>query len=151
MSTLLLLQKIHGHVALLGIALALHPVFALRPGLRPTRRVRLAGYLAAAFTVGSNALGWLVYPAYREEVKRVLYAGSRWWGELFEIKEHLAFYALCLSLAGAAQLYAARGDQGPRLRRSIRATWLLVALLSLASGVLGIYLSSVRGFAYGLQ
>ena len=147
MSGLLLTQKVHGHLAILAVALALHPVLSTWRAKRPTRRTRLSGYLAALLTLAANVLGWLVYPAYRELVKPELYAVSVTYGQAFEVKEHLAFYALCLSLAGAALLWAARGEYAETLRGPARTVWLLCFLCGLGTGVVGVLVASVRGFA----
>lgn len=42
----LLLMRVHGHIALLGLALLLHPVLGLRRARRITPRVWLSAVLA---------------------------------------------------------------------------------------------------------
>lgn len=150
-SELLLLQKIHGHVALLGAALCLHPPLALRRAKRTTWAVRLSGWLASAFVIATNALGWWIYPAYREEVKLDLYRWAKPWGVLFEVKEHFGWISVGLALAGCALMWASARPGGKAFVGSIRAVYLAMALLVIASGVMGVLISSVNGFAYGLQ
>ncbi len=145
MSLWLLLQSIHGHLGVLALAACLHPVFSLR-AKRPSARARLSGYLAAALMLLTSASGWWIYPAYRADVKRRLYEASYTAGQLFETKEHLAFFALCLALAGAALLFAADAEHGATLRRPARVCWTLCAACSLAVAVLGVVVSSVAGF-----
>ncbi len=145
---LLLWQKIHGHVALLAIALCLHPVLGLRRRARPSRGVRLSGYLASALTLLGSALGWVIYPAYRVHLRRALYAADVRLGLAFEVKEHLAFFALLLALAGAAVLTQSGGAAGPTLRRPIRWAYGLAAALSVAAAILGLWLATMRGFPY---
>jgi len=101
MNPLLLLEKLHGHIGLMAFALCLHPWFSLRQRNRPTRGTRIGGYLASAFVALCSVLGWIVYPSYRTDVKPELYRLSARVGDLFEFKEHLAWYALCLALTGA--------------------------------------------------
>ncbi len=146
MSGWLLLQKVHGHLGILAVALALHPVFSLRKGRPPTRGARLSGYLGAATMTLASGAGWLVYPTYREEVRRRLYEQSVTYGQLFETKEHLAFYALCLALAGAALLWASNKEHGASVRRPARITWALCFVCALATGLLGVVTASVAGF-----
>lgn len=146
MSTWLLLQKVHGHLGVLAVALALHPVVSLRRGTRPSARSRLSGYTAAALMLLANAAGWLVYPAYREEVKGRLFEVSVTYGRLFETKEHLAFYALCLALSGAVLMWAGDVKHGAALRRPARITWALCFVCALAAGALGVVTASAAGF-----
>lgn len=148
MSTLLFLQGMHGHVAILGVALAFHPVFALRRARRPARRTRVAGYLATAFIAATNVAGWVIYPAYRHEIKRQLYAANTWWGRLFEIKEHLGWYVLALALAGGVLMSLSNGPQGDILRRPIRVLYTAAGVLGLVVGGIGTYLASIKGFGY---
>lgn len=146
---LLVLQKVHGHVALLGIALAFHPFFALRRARRPSRTVRLSGYLATGFAIAMNVLGWIVYPPYREEIKKDLYLAEPFWGDLFEVKEHWAWYSMTLAVAGGVLMWLARDPVLAReLRQPIRWTYALSGLLAIAVAVFGILISSIRGFAY---
>ncbi len=144
MSWLLLLEKLHGHVGLLGIALCFHPVLSLRKAQRPTRRVRLSGYLALLGLVLGNALGWLIYPEYRQQIRGELYLLGL--SDLFEVKEHLAWYSLALAALGAGLLRASAAEAGPRLRSLIRRVWGAAGALASVSAGLGIYLASVRGF-----
>lgn len=146
----LLLQKLHGHVALLALAASLHPVLTLRVGRRATPRVRLSGYLASGLMFLTTALGWAVYPAYREVVRGELYKASVTLGLAFEVKEHLAFFALCLSLAGALLLWASHGEAAKRLRAPTRAAYATSTMLTLAAAALGIWLASVQSFPYGM-
>lgn len=131
MSEWLLLQKLHGHLGVLALAASLHPVLSVR--------ARLSAYAAAALMVATHALGWWVYPAYRSEVKLRVYEASYAAGQLFETKEHLAFFALCLALAGVGLTWA---------RQPSRTIWGLCAACALGAGVIGVVVSSVAGFAY---
>lgn len=150
MSWILFLQKIHGHIGLLGIALAFHPVLALRPNRGISSRTRLAGWLATFFAVLMNGLGWWIYPAYREEIKRDFYLANRLYGDAFEVKEHLAYHSLLLALAGGILISIARGPEARHYIQAIRACYGASAILALVVGGLGIWLSSVKGFAYPL-
>ncbi|MCB9526060.1 MAG: hypothetical protein H6702_22175 [Myxococcales bacterium] len=143
---MLLWQTIHGHLALLGLALCLHPVLGLRRRKRPSRGVLWSGALATATTVAVSALGWFIYPAYRQHLRRPLYAADVRLGLAFEIKEHLAFFALLLAVAGGALLWQARGPHGARLRRPIMAAYGLAALLTAVVCALGIWLAVTKGF-----
>lgn len=150
-SVILVLQKIHGHLALLAVAACLHPPIALRTARRPSWATRVSAWAASALVVATNVVGWIVYPDYRETVKLDIYRASHFWGELFEIKEHLAFFSLCLAIAAAIAVFAAGDARGVALRQPIRVLYLLTALLVAATGVMGILISSVAGFEYGIE
>jgi len=142
----ILLQKVHGYLAFLGIALCLHPWFALRRARRPSRWTRVSGYLASALIVLTNVMGWVIYPAYRDIVKNDIYRHARPVGLLFEVKEHWGWFACALAIAGAAMMWASVGPDATRLRGPVRATYLAVFLFSASVAVMGIYVSTVHGF-----
>jgi len=148
---LTVLASVHGYVAALSVALCLHPWFALRKARRPSNATRLSGYLASGGIILTNVAGWVIYPAYRELVKLDLYRHARPIGLLFEVKEHIAWFALALAVAGAVFMAAATGARGVTLRRPIRTIYGLVFLLSLVVGVLGVWVSSVNGFERALD
>lgn len=150
MNILLALQKVHGHVALLGIALALHPVLVLKPKRGISSRTRLSGWLATIFAVAMNGLGWYIYPAYRNEIKRDFYLTNRLYGDFFEIKEHLAYHSMILAIIGGVLISIARGPQARDYIQAIRATYGASAVLAIIVGIIGIWLSSIKGFAYPL-
>ncbi len=150
LNELLFLQKIHGHLGLLALALCLHPWFSLRKATRPGRAARIACYLATLAVVLVNVMGWVVYPDYRIEIKPVLYAADPLLGDLFEVKEHLAWYSLAFAAAGAAVTWFGRDVRDERFRSAIRLTYTFSAALVLVVAAIGVYLSSIRGFAYTL-
>ncbi len=142
----LLLEMVIGHLALLATGVCLHRCFALSKARGPSRATRLSGYAGTALVVATSALGWIIYPPYRELVKLDLYAHARPVGVLFEVKEHLAWYALALAVAGGVCMALSGGEAGPRLRPAIRASYTAAAVLLLACGVMGVYIASVNGF-----
>lgn len=144
----LLLANIHGHILLLAVALCFHPWVALRKATRPAFGTRLTSYLAAALLVAGNGLGWFIYPDYRIEVKRHLYLYSMAAGHAFEVKEHFAFFALVLSLAGAFAALVSAKHRDPALTGIVRTSFAAAALLGTVAIVLGIWVASLRGFAY---
>jgi hypothetical protein len=146
MSFWLLLEKIHGHIGLLALALCLHPPIALRSARRPSRATRISGYLAAGAVIAVNVIGWIIYPEYRTSVKLDLYRHARFFGLLFEVKEHLAWYAIAPAVAGAVALWHADGEHGIALRRPIQ--WLFLATFALVAAVaiMGVVIASVNGF-----
>ena len=144
----LLLANIHGHILLLAVALCFHPWVALRKATRPAFGTRLTAYLAASLMFAGNALGWFIYPDYRIEVKRHLYLYSVAAGHGFEVKEHFAFFALVLALAGAFAAYTSANHRHPSLAAIVRLCFAAAALLGTVAIVLGIWIVSLRGFAY---
>jgi hypothetical protein len=136
-----LLQRVHGHAALLGLALLLHPVVTLRTRRHLAAWTVRSAELAAGLLSSAFALGWWLYPTYRAEVKPALVAGSNAVALRFESKEHLAFCAAALALAGAVALRRAGG-----LPEGRRAAWALLLgawLCGATAAGLGIFVASV--------
>ncbi|MED5370960.1 MAG: hypothetical protein VX899_08115 [Myxococcota bacterium] len=127
-----LLERVHGHAALLGLALLLHPVFSLRAGRLASRGTRIAAGLSAALIALPSALGWWLYPTYRREIKPGLRQDMPALMWAFESKEHLAFGCLCLTLGGAALLLAR-----PRHAPSLRLARHLLAAAFVCGGIAG--------------
>lgn len=142
----LLLEKIHGHVSLLAVALCWHPVAALRRARRPSRWTLLTGWLGSGLLTVTVALGWWIYPPYRQDLKRDLYLASPFWGNAFEVKEHWAHYAWCFAIAGAVALWFAYRRTDPTMKRVAWWSYLWAGLLGLGVGLLGIAVASVNGF-----
>lgn len=141
-----LLQKVHGFIAVLGIALAFHPWFALRRSRGIPRRTKIACLLASAFLVVTNVMGWIIYPAYRRELKADIYLHDYFWGDLFEVKEHWGFYALMLAVGGAVLVVCAGRENAAQLRQPIRVVYTLAGLLALAVAAFGTVIASIRQF-----
>lgn len=151
-----LFRTLHGWLGLLAAVLLLHPVVALAkrrpappgPGSArasvelPRRGLRWSSGLAAIFAVAAFTTGWLLYPGYREDTKPALLVKAPTLASLFEVKEHLAWYALTLALTGTALLWVG----GPWARPHARTALLLAAVLGLVVAALG---SSVGAFVVG--
>lgn len=148
MSLMLFLEKIHGHVALLGIALCYHPWFALKNARRPSWAARLSAYLATGTLSASIVMGWIIYPEYRRSVRQTLYLTSRVLGKAFEVKEHIGTFALFLLLAGAVLTWLSNRPGGAQFTQTIRRVYLVAAILATISALVGIYLASVYSFPY---
>jgi magnesium-transporting ATPase (P-type) len=142
----LLLEKFHGHIALLGAALCFHPWVALLRARRPSWATRLAAVLASVLVIVTNVLGWVIYPAYREGPKLELYRHVELVGVGFEVKEHLAFFALCLAVAGAAMAVAASGPAGLALRAPLRTTYAVISVLMVIVCALGVWVATYASF-----
>ena len=138
-----LLERVHGHLGWLGLAVLLHPVITLRLRRGVTRGTRLSVVLAALLMAAPYALGWVIYPTYRASVKPRLLLEARGWALAFETKEHLAFFALALTLAGAGTLLAA-----PRSPHGREAAWALLAAGWLCGVVVGVLGSLIAGRAH---
>lgn len=136
-----LVERLHGHLGVLGLAMLLHPVITLprRPRLTPWT-VRTAE-IAAAMLTATFALGWWIYPAYRADVKPSLLRDAPFVALRFESKEHLAFCAAALAVGGAIALRRVGGTRDGR-----RLAWALL-LSAWVCGVLtaglGIFVASI--------
>lgn len=135
-----LLERLHGHLGLLALAALLHPLITLR--LRPRFSVATlwSAWIGALSLATTFAAGWWIYPDYRQGVKPGLREELPGAMLRFETKEHLAFIATCLALAGAVALWRGGGTAGGRRL----AWWLLLCAWvcgALTAG-LGIYVAS---------
>jgi hypothetical protein len=141
-----LLEHVHGHLGWLAAALLVHPAIVLR---NRTRRAHLAVGLAMALVTAGSALGAWLYVAYRTELKQQIFLHARFYGLLFERKEHLAFGALLLAWAGGAAYFAAVRAQGP-LRATLRTiafrSYVAAASLALVVAVLGTVVAVYKAF-----
>lgn len=127
-----LLQRVHGHLAVLALAVLLHPVISLgRRGL--SRGMRWALGAALAMVSLTYAGGWMAYPTYRSAVKPTLVAEHRGWALAFESKEHLALFCLVLTAAGVGLAWRSRTVAQRRAARVLLA-------LAWASGALVVVL-----------
>lgn len=134
-----LVQRIHGVVATLGLAVMLHPVIALWRGRRISRWTQLTADLGALLVVVPFTLGWWIYPVYRVYVKPDLLQHHLHVALRFESKEHLA--AMCVALAvGGTLTLRFGGAESHRV-----AFWLLLLawIAGVTTAVLGIYVSAI--------
>jgi len=140
-----LLEHLHGHLAVLATAALVHPALSLR---NPRRRAVLSCSLATLLAWIAGVLGAVVYPDYRRLLKRAIYVGDFRTGQLFERKEHLAFAALGLSLAGLVlHLSAGGADEASRSRaRAAHWAYVAAAALAIAVAVMGVRVAIVKTF-----
>lgn len=136
------LVSLHGHLAVLGLAVLLHPVITLRRRNSVSKNVMLTADLGALLLLAPFAMGWAIYPTYRKTVKPLLWMEAPGAVLRFESKEHLAALAVALAVAGALTLRL--GGRRPAGRE---AAWILLLCawtLGVITALLGIY---VRGQA----
>ena len=141
-----IVERIHGHLALLGLAVLLHPVVTLRTRRGLNWRTHLTAELGALFLVVPFALGWAIYPDYRTHIKPELFVNAPSAMLAFETKEHLAAMATLLAVGGAAVLRTA--GKTPEGRRA--AWWMLTVawVLGAVVGGLGIWIAGVASPAW---
>lgn len=138
--TYALLARLHGHLAMLGLALLLHPVITLRTRRALAPWTLRTAWLAVGLLAAPFALGWAIYPVYRQHPKVALWraADAALWR--FETKEHLAAFCVVLALAGTVTLHTTgRGAEGRR------AAWALLAAAwgcGVIAGALGVHVAS---------
>jgi hypothetical protein len=147
----LLLTRMHGHIALLAVALCYHPWVALRRARLPSRAARLSAYLATGLLTATLFLGFEVYPEYRIEVRRTLYATWRPLGLAFEFKEHVGSFAVALTWAGAVVTVMSARARLPELTPVIARLYGVAAVLATLSAVVGVYLATVLSFPYAIE
>ncbi len=138
-----LIERLHGHLAILGLALLLHPIVMLRAGRRPTARTRLVAELGAALLLVPFAVGLAIYPAYRQGVKPGLLAEAPVVTAQFEVKEHLAALAVALAVGGAVTLRA--GGRHPEAWAAARSLLLAAWCCGVGAGLLGLWVASRAG------
>ncbi|NOY27454.1 MAG: hypothetical protein GXP62_16430 [Oligoflexia bacterium] len=135
-----LAERLHGHVAVLGLAVLIHPLLSLRRRAGLSRGTLLSATLAAVLVLVSTLSGWLIYPTYRGQVKPNLVHHNIGVARHFESKEHLAFFTMALVIGGVLVLWTAGRSAAGRSA----AWWLLAAglLCGLLTGGLGIWVAS---------
>lgn len=134
-----LAERLHGHLALLGLAVLLHPVITLRVRRGVSKRMQLSADLGALLLVLPYIGGLLLYPAYRANVKKVLLLDQPAVAAGFESKEHLAAMAVALAIGGALTLRASGTDAG---RRTARALLFAGWVCGFAAAILGLWVAS---------
>ncbi len=143
----LLLEKLHGHLSVLAVVALAHPWLLSRRARRLTPGARRGAIAAALLILGANALGWILYPPFRETVRLRLYAAGDHLGVLFELKEHLAVAVLALALAAGAMAWRARGEAARTLRPAVAHVTLIAFGLGVLVAALGVYLATTGGFS----
>ncbi|MEQ1508107.1 MAG: hypothetical protein ABMB14_38110 [Myxococcota bacterium] len=133
------LTHVHGHIAVLGLAVLLHPVITLRRRTGVSKNMLLSADLGAMLLTTAFAIGWFVYPVYRKSVKPPLWLGHPEVVLRFESKEHLAAMAVALAIAGALTLRIAG-------RRPVgrEAAWILLLLgwtLGVITAMFGVFVT----------
>lgn len=146
LDTLRLVERIHGHLGWLAVALLVHPAIVLR---NPRRRAHLAVALSTgAVTLGAAIGAWL-YVDYRAQLRRGIFLEAPSLGLMFERKEHLAFAAVLLAWAGCAAYFGAP-RAAPELNAMLRKTafraFVASATLAMVVAVLGTWVAVFRSF-----
>ncbi len=136
-----LLERVHGHLGWLAAAALLHPAIVLR---NPRRRAKLSAVLSAAFATAAGVFGGWIYPGYSRSVRRVIYTASTRYGLLFERKEHLAFAAVALAIAGCLLHLSAEKDE--HRARAAHIAFVVSAALTTVVATMGTIISSFRSF-----
>lgn len=132
----LLLQHLHGLWAALAVAALLHPAVRHLPKGPLPRGHRLSlglSLLAIWLTFG---LGLFIYPSYRVAVKPARLWQAPWAANLFESKEHIAWYVVVLATLGtglAVGTSARRLAQQCFMAAFALGLWVLVAGLSVSA------------------
>ena len=145
MMDLRILESLHGHAAILALALLFHPALLLWRGRPLSFGSRVAVLSAGAMSALAFALGIAIYPGYRAHVKPSLFMADPRAGLLFESKEHLAWLVLTLAL-GASITALAAPRRATLARRLSARLFLGAALVASLTAALGTYVTSVRGF-----
>lgn len=107
------LMPVHGLLSALALAALAHPVVLLRRA-EAAGRARTVALYATMLLAALDGIGWALYPSYRQAVKPRLRLDVPTAAVVFETKEHLAWFALVLAVAGTVTLYA---RQDPRAAR----------------------------------
>lgn len=142
---LLVLHALCG-VALLGASthVAVAAVSLLRGRRPPPRIARLQPLVIASLIVAALALGLLVYPHYRVNVRGlVLDRSDPWASNLFDIKEYAAL--LALPLAGALAAMRRHVEPGGALAVPYAFCGLALFALVAFTAVAGLVVTSVKG------
>ena len=145
MNTLRVLERIHGHLGVLGAAALLHPTILLWKGQPLSRRLRIAMSLGLSLITAALALGLFFYGDYRALVKRELFTENPMVGLLFETKEHLSYAAFTLAWGATLAAFLAPPD-APGLRRAAARVFAAAFVCAVVVVVLGVWVASTRSF-----
>ena len=146
MSTLRLLERVHGHLGWLAVVALLHPVVLLR---KTKRRARLAVALTTSLVVVTASLGAGIYPDYRTRLKQRVFIEAPSWGWAFERKEHLAVAAVAFALVGCvAHFVAPSMPDGARERvaRTAHLAYVVAFAFALVVACIGVAVASFKSF-----
>jgi len=135
------LERVHGILAVLGLAVLLHPVVSLRHAKLRSRWTQWTADLGAGLLLAPFVIGWQIYPSYRQHIKPRLWLEQHDTALRFESKEHLALLATTLAVSGALALRASQGDRG--LIRLAHALLVTAWGCGLVTALLGIHVSSM--------
>ena len=133
------LERVHGHLAVLGLVVLIHPVISLRRPGHLRRGTWWTVGVGVALLVPAAALGLGLYPSWRAQVKPELVQHALGVALAFEVKEHLAWFSVVCAAAGLGVLLTSGSLSGGRSL----ARWLLGAAVScgaIAAG-LGIWIA----------
>lgn len=134
-----LVERLHGHLALLSLALLLHPVVTMKYRRRLTPWARRSAALATAMLAVTFATGWGLYPHYRSHIKPGLLERLPPVAMRFETKEHLSVLALALAVGGALALWYATDRSRELAWRLLLLGWICGA----ATAGLGVFVASL--------
>ena len=134
-----LVERLHGHLGWLGLAVLAHPLLVLLRGRPVTRGTRLSAVIATALVVLPYALGWAIYPTYRTHIKPALIAAQLPVALRFESKEHLALFTVVFAVSGLATLLVSKRPEARRLATVLIGLGWVCGVLT---GVLGIWVAA---------
>lgn len=92
----------------------------------------------------TNLLGWIIYPAYRTQVKETILKENPLAGELFETKEHIAWFTFPLALVILLTAFTKDLLTDKHIRTTSKVIILLTLTMSFIVVALGYYISSVK-------
>ena len=92
----------------------------------------------------TNILGWLIYPAYRTQTKETILKENPLAGELFETKEHIAWFTFPLALVILLTAFTKDLLTDKHIRTTSKVLISLILLMSIIVVALGYYISSVK-------
>lgn len=139
-----LFERIHGHLGWLTFAALLHPAIVLR---NPLRRARLSTSLATAITATTFAIGAIIYTDYsRGGLRHDMYTASRFYGVLFERKEHLAIGVLGFAIAGWLVHVFAFDRSRPSRARFAHLAFMAAAALDFLVSAFGTAISAFKSW-----
>ena len=92
----------------------------------------------------TNILGWVIYPAYRNQAKDIILKENPLAGELFETKEHIAWFTFPLALVILLTAFTKDLLVDKHIRTTSKTLILLTLIMGFIVVGLGYYISSVK-------
>jgi len=128
--------RIHGYIAILGLAVLLHPILSISSQKQLRKGTRWSVWLSMILVLTAYGMGLWLYPEYRTQIKPGLITENIALAYMFERKEHLAFLTSMLVLGGGFLCLYFRDSASRTLARLLMLWGWICGLLVAGMGIM---------------